>query len=337
MSTNYMEALERQQEVAESRKSTSTNTETLALERPQSDKFLDLVEKVIVNKEVDADKLRVLVDLQIQLEDRQAEKSFDADMIQAQAEVRALSWDKVNTERNSRNVSYPKIDAMLRPIRLKYGFTQTWDSEPSPMADMMVVCCDVIHRSGHRRRYRLPMPIDNMGPKGGSGVMTKQQAVVSGSSYGIRKLASMIWDIPLLVDKDDNDGNLIRPTVSEPQAKILRELLERLPEARQQKALEYLSATYKQEIKAVEDIPSSRYKHAETTLARALNSEGKEESTSKATISDVQVVTLQESIESNGKSCKADFLKNYGIKRIGELSADKYTDALKWLDEQRRK
>jgi len=321
MTTNYMEALEHQQE---------------ALERQKPDPFLALIEKVIENDKVDAGKLKVLVDLQIQLEDRQAEKAFDADMIEAQAEVRALSWDKVNTERNSRNVSYPKIDAMLRPIRLKYGFTQTWDSEPSPMADMMVVCCDVIHRSGHRRRYRLPMPIDNMGPKGGSGVMTKQQAVVSGSSYGIRKLASMIWDIPLLVDKDDNDGNVIRPTVSEPQAKILLELLERLPEARRQKAFEYLSATYKQEIKAVEDIPSSRYKHAETTLARALNSEGKEESTQKATINDIQVTTLQEVIEGIGKNCKAEFLKHYDIKRIGDLPADKYIEALSWLDKKRR-
>ena len=316
----------------------ATKEETLALERqPQDDKFLALIEKVIVNKEVDADKLRVLVDLQIQLEDRQAEKAFDADMIEAQSEVRALSWDKINTERNSRNVSYPKIDAMLRPIRLKYGFTQTWDSEPSSMADMMVVCCDVIHRSGHRRRYRLPMPIDNMGPKGGSGVMTKQQGVGGGSSYGIRKLASMIWDIPLLVDKDDNDGNPIRATVSESQAKILNDLYGRLSEATRAKVLEYMTNTYKQEIKAVEDIPAGRYKHAETTLARALNSEAKGKSTENATVNDVQVTTLQEVIEGIGKTCKQDFLAHFKIKKIGDLAASKYPDALKWLETQRRK
>lgn len=307
-------------------------TEALA-RKTEDDKFLALVEKVIVNKEVDADKLRVLVDLQIQLEDRQAEKAFDADMIEAQSEVRALSWDKLNTERNSRNVSYPKIDSMLRPIRQKYGFTQTWDSEPSEMADMMVVCCDVIHRSGHRRRYRLPMPIDNMGPKGGSGVMTKQQAVVSGSSYGIRKLASMIWDIPLLVDKDDNDGNPIRATVSEPQAKILNDLYGRLSEPTRLKVFEYMTNTYKQEIKAVEDIPAGRYKHAETTLARALNSE---KPTADATISDVQVTTLQEVIEGIGKTCKQDFLAHFKIKKIGDLPTSKYPDALKWLEGKRR-
>ena len=167
--------------------------------------------------------------------------------------------------------------------------------------------------------------------------MTKQQAVVSGSSYGIRKLASMIWDIPLLVDKDDNDGNPIRSTVSEPQAKILRDLYDRLSEATRSKVLEYLSTTYKQEIKDVADIPSSRYKHAETTLARALNSEGNDKSSQDALINDVQITTLQEVIEGIGKNCKSDFLAHFKIKRIGELPTSKYPDALKWLEEKRRR
>lgn len=314
----------------------ATKEETLALERqPQDDKFLALIEKVIVNKEVDADKLRVLVDLQIQLEDRQAEKAFDADMIEAQSEVRALSWDKLNTERNSRNVSYPKIDAMLRPIRLKYGFTQTWDSEPSEMADMMVVCCDVIHRSGHRRRYRLPMPIDNMGPKGGSGVMTKQQAVVSGSSYGIRKLASMIWDIPLLVDKDDNDGNPPQGNnVTEAQVKELRKLFDRLSEPRQKKALEHfkLDIPDKEPLHtALANLPARGYNNALKALAGALRNDN------TVTITEEQEATLTAVIDGIGGNCKADFLKANKIKKVSELAASQYQGALAGLEQQRRK
>lgn len=312
----------------------SAKEETLALERPEQDKFLALIEKVIVNKEVDADKLRVLVDLQIQLEDRQAEKAFDADMIEAQSEVRGLAWDKVNTERNSRNVSYPKIDSMLRPIRQKYGFTQTWDSEPSPMADMMVVCCDVIHRSGHRRRYRLPMPIDNMGPKGGSGVMTKQQAVVSGSSYGIRKLASMIWDIPLLVDKDDNDGNAIQTTITDAQVKELRKLFDRLGMARQKKALEYLKLEVPENDeslgKVLENLPTRSYNNALKALIAAVKNDG------TVTVTQDQEATLIALIDEIGDNCKADFLKANKIKKIGELSANQYQGALAALQQQRR-
>lgn len=320
----------------------STDQQTEALERPQEqDKFLALIEKVVLNPDVDAEKLKIIVGLKLQLEDRAAEKAFDAAMQEAQKQVLTLRWDKVNKEsNNSRWVSFPKIDEMLKPIREKYGFSESFGVEPElPAPNLMMMYSDVTYKGPegtHRRRFHLPMSISGEGPKGG-GVMTAAQAVGNGSSLGMRYLEKLIWKIPMLVDKDDNDGNPIRSTISELQAKILRDLYDRLSEATRAKALEYLSTTYKQEIKAVEDIPAGRYKHAETTLARALNGEGKVESNQHARIIDVQVTTLQEVIEGIGKNCKADFLKNYDIKKIGDLPAAKYADAMKWLNEQRRK
>jgi hypothetical protein len=88
-------------------------------------RFLDLIEKVVTNPEVPVEKIKALMDMQILLEDREAEKAFDAAMIDAQDDVQALAWDKVNREKDSRHASYPKIDKMLRPIRKKYGFTMS--------------------------------------------------------------------------------------------------------------------------------------------------------------------------------------------------------------------
>jgi hypothetical protein len=319
----------------------STSSETLALERPQQDEFLALIEKVIGNPGVDAEKLKVLVDLKIQLEDRDAEKAFDEAMLEAQKEVEALRWDKINRDsNNSRWVSFPTIDAMLKPIREKHGFSENFGVEPEmPAPNIMMMYSDVTHKGPkgtHRRRYHLPMSISGQGPKGG-GVMTEAQAVGNGTSYGMRYLEKLIWKIPMLVDKDDNDGNAVNPTVSDPQKIVLRDIFGRLSEATQLQVLDFLSTAYKQKIKSVEDIPLVRYKHAETTLARALNGEGKEKSTQPAYINDVQVTTLQEVIEGIGKNCKADFLAAFKIKKIGDLPVDKYPDALKWLEQQRRK
>ena len=317
----------------------ATKEETLALERQPQDGFLSLIEKVAMNPEVDAEKLKVIVGLKLQLEDRAAEKAFDAAMQEAQKEVHALRWDKINPEKNSRYASYPKIDEMLKPIREKYGFSESFGVEPElPAPNVMMMYSDVTHKDengSHRRRYHLPMSISGEGPKGG-GVMTAAQAVGNGSSLGMRYLEKLIWKIPMLVDKDDNDGNPVRTTVSEPQAKILNDLYGRLGEATRAKVFEYMTNTYKQEIKAVEDIPAGRYKHAETTLARALNSEGSEKSNQNTTINDVQVTTLQEVIEGIGKTCKQDFLAAFKIKKIGDLPGGKYTDALAWLDKKRR-
>lgn len=216
--------------------------------------ILSLIESVVSNPNVDVAKIQALWEMHTQAEDRRASQEFDADMIAAQREIEALAWDKFNSTNQSRNVSYPKIDKMIRPIREKYGFTQAFDTEPGPSPDIMMMCSDVAHKGGHRRRYRLPMPIDPAGPKGG-GVMTKPQAVSSGVSYGMRNLAKMIWNIPMLVDKDDTDGNAPYETISETQAADLRALAEET-ESNLKKFCEY----YK--IDSIEHLPASSYKSA---------------------------------------------------------------------------
>lgn len=217
-------------------------------------KLVDLIGAVVTNPEVSVDKIKALWEMQIQAEDREAEKAFDAAMIDAQDEVQALAWDKVNREKDSRHASYPKIDRMLRPIRKKHGFTMSWDTEPGPTAEMAVLCCDVSHKGGHRRRYRTPMPIDGQGPKGG-GVMTKPQAVNAGTSYGMRNLAKMIWNIPILVDKEDTDGNIPYETITEEQAADLRALAEET-----KSDLKKFCNYYK--IDSLEQLPASAYKSA---------------------------------------------------------------------------
>lgn len=224
-----------------------------ALERTNFD-LLDLIEKVVTNPEISVEKVEALWKMQQQIEDRRAEQEFDAAMISAQADIQALAWDKLNLTNQSRNVSYPKIDKMLRPVREKYGFTQSYDTEPGPSPDIVLACCDVAHKGGHRRRFRLPMPIDPNGPKGG-GVMTKPQAVSSGMSYSMRNLAKMIWNIPMLVDKEDTDGNMPYETITEKQAADLRALAEET-KSDLKKFCEY----YK--IDSIESLPVSSYASA---------------------------------------------------------------------------
>lgn len=224
-----------------------------ALEKTSND-ILSLIEKVVADPQISVEKIEALWRMQQQAEDRRAAQEFDAAMIDAQADVQALAWDKLNLTNNSRNVSYPKIDKMLRPVREKYGFTQSYDTEPGPTPDIVLACCDVAHRGGHRRRYRLPMPIDPNGPKGG-GVMTRPQAVSSGMSYSMRNLAKMIWNIPMLVDKDDTDGNIPYETITKNQAADLRALAEET-----KSDLKKFCDYYK--IDSIENLPVSSYQSA---------------------------------------------------------------------------
>lgn len=230
---------------------------TEAIEK-REDAYLDLIREVTANPELSAEKLKILVDMRLLLEDREAEKQFKSAMSQARKKIKALVWDKKGD--NNRYVSYPKIEAMLEPIRDEFGFTQTFDSEISAVPGQMIFCCDVTHDAGFTKRYRLPMSIDGQGPKGG-GVMTGAQAVGNGTSYAMRYLQKMIWNIPMLVDKDDTDGNAPRELITEKQVADLKALAEEVG-ADLPAFLKYMK------LDAIENMPASFYANAVKALER---------------------------------------------------------------------
>lgn len=277
--------------------------------------YLDLIRQVVTNPDVPVEKIKALMDMELLLEDRAAEKQFDAALIAAQEDVQTLRWDKVNTEKNSRNVSYPKIDKMLRPVRIKHHFTQSWDTEAGTTPDMAMLCCDLIHAGGHKRRYRTPMPIDGQGPKGG-GVMTKPQAVNSGTSYGMRNLAKMIWNIPMLVDKEDIDGN-------EPTAAITREQVAALKKVISETKSDSKKFCAHFKIEKVEDLPAAKYEDALKAFEKK-----------RARISETQAADLKAIAEEVNVDIPA-FCAQFGVRALANLPANKYADALTALQSKR--
>src|SRR5438045_2309811 len=107
--------------------------------------YLDLIREIVINPDVPVEKIQAMLEMQLRLEDRRAEQEFDAAMIGAQDEIQELAWDKKGGS-NNQYASYPKIDKMLRPVRKKHGFTQTYDTELGPTPDLAVLCSDVIHK-----------------------------------------------------------------------------------------------------------------------------------------------------------------------------------------------
>jgi len=107
------------------------------------------------------------------------------------------------------------------------------------------------------------MPIDGQGPKGG-GVMTKPQAVNAGTSYGMRNLDKMIWNIPMLVDRDDVDGNDLSDSITEKQAADLRAKCQEVDAEQEKRLCKY----YKCE--SLAEFPAKKYQDALKGLATKL-------------------------------------------------------------------
>lgn len=195
---------------------------------PASDSaaIFSIIERAARDPNVDLDKMERLMAMREREMSRQAEQAFNEAMKAAQAEMRPISADAVNTQTRSKYATYAKLDAALRPIYTKHGFSVSFDEADSPKADHIRVLAYVAHEAGFTRTYRKDMPADGKGAKGGD-VMTKTHATGAAASYGQRYLMKNIWNVA--VGEDDTDGNAPpenHEKITEDQATTIRSLIE---------------------------------------------------------------------------------------------------------------
>lgn len=152
----------------------------------------------------DVEKLRALKDMQNEMEDRDAVRSFRRDMALAQAECQAVvrrNEAKMITKDGENKGSWTfadlnDIDIMLRPIRTKYGFSITHDRKRTEGG---LECISTLHhRDGHSITASFPLALD-----AGAG-KNNLQAAGSTDSYGRKYNTLGFFDV--VRKGQDNDG-----------------------------------------------------------------------------------------------------------------------------------
>lgn len=166
--------------------------------------ILQIIERIASNPEADINKLERLMEMHERMVARKAEAEFNDAMTSCQHEMRMISTDATNPQTKSRYATYAKLDKALRPIYTQAGFALSFDTEQSPKDEYMRIVAYASHRGGHTRTYRVDMPADGKGAKGGD-VMTKTHAAGAAMSYGMRYLLKMIFNVA--VGEEDKDGN----------------------------------------------------------------------------------------------------------------------------------
>jgi hypothetical protein len=177
-----------------------------------------MFERLARDPNASVDKIERLMAMVERAQARAAESAFNAAMSAAQSEMRPVAADASNPQTRSKYASYEALDLALRPIYTKHGFGLSFDTGDAPGPDVVRVLCYATHGGGHKHTYKLDMPADGKGAKGGD-VMTKTHAVGSAMSYGMRYLLKMIFNVA--VGEDDDDGNRaagsqVRPEVKAP-------------------------------------------------------------------------------------------------------------------------
>ncbi|KPA87034.1 ERF superfamily protein [Pseudomonas asplenii] len=164
---------------------------------------LQAILRIASDPQCDIEKMERLMTMHERMQIKQAETEFNIALSRVQAEMGRISTDATNRQTGSNYATYGKLDSALRPKYTKEGFSLSFGTEPAPEG-MVGMICFVSHTAGHTREYRAHVPSDGKGAKGGD-VMTKTHAFGSGTSYGMRYLLKMIFNVA--IGEEDDDGN----------------------------------------------------------------------------------------------------------------------------------
>ena len=170
--------------------------------------FLQMLAQAARDPSVDVAKMQAIMDMCERQRARVAETAFNEAMAAAQAEMIPIWRASQNEHTKSRYATLETIDAKLRPICTKHGFSLTFNSAEPKKAGAVRVICDVLHKAGHSKRYELEGDLDMSGAQGKAN-KTSIQGLGSSVSYLRRYLTLMIWN--LMLSNEDNDGNATGP------------------------------------------------------------------------------------------------------------------------------
>lgn len=239
--------------VARSKKKTGT---AVAVHKPQQPKsMLELIADAARDPKVDVGKMRELLKMKQEEEDRRAEVLFNNALADAKEKIPVV----VKDGKGDRSITYAKLETVSRaidPIIKENGFVISYGMADSPKIDHYRITAELRHRAGYKKEYFADIPPSTTGPQG-KPIMTVTQGAGSAISFGRRYLKLMIFDITI-VGEDDNGAGGPREAINESQ---LAELKARMAEANIDE--EAFCTAF--QIKSVEALPRDKL---ETALGR---------------------------------------------------------------------
>lgn len=219
---------------------------------------LEIISRAASDPSVDIDKLERLMEMHERILLRDAEVAFNRAMTSSQTTMKRIAADANNPQTRSKYASYGRLDQVLRPIYTEHGFSLSFNTGDSATDGYVRVTCDVAHCDGYSKHFKIDMPADGKGAKGGD-VMTKTHATGAAMSYGMRYLLKMIFNVA--VGEDDNDGNEVVAVITASQAADLMAKIEEVG-ADQAKFLKYYGA------ETLESFPANKLKAAHAGLEK---------------------------------------------------------------------
>jgi len=238
----------------------STPDKAIDVVRP--DPFLEMMERVASNPDIDADKMQKILDMQIQVMDRTARDEFYRAMTEVQKVLPAVMKDSFNPQTKSHYAKIEAIAKAIKPTYTKHGFSMSFTQGKSDFEQYMHIEGILRHSAGHSEDfYFVDLPVDMVGIKGQPN-KTEVHGRGSTFTYGRRYLTCAMFNV---ATEDDEDGNAAyepppAKLISTPQIKQINEMLTAADED-----LELLLKWCK--VETIDAIPANKY----ATVIKRLN------------------------------------------------------------------
>lgn len=232
--------------------------EQTEIAQSSDDPFVQMVERFATNPDIDADKLQKLVDMQMQILDRNAKTEFYDAMNRVQSKLPSVLPNKRNSQTNSDYADLKAISSAITPVYTAEGFSASFWQGKSDAEGMIRVVGILRHKSGYSEPERfVDIPPDKVGIKG-SVNKTDIHAAGSAFTYGRRYLKAMMFDISVGLD---TDGNADYERITEDQAANLEAMIEEVG-ADRQKFLAYCK------VEDLVDLPAQYFHTAVSALEK---------------------------------------------------------------------
>lgn len=166
--------------------------------------MLSIIEKVALDPNVNTEKMQQMINMQMQIFDKNAQIEFNKDMVKCQSKMPKVVRNKKNPQTRSAYASLDNVLEVVKPVYTKHGFSLSFGNKKADKEDHVCVTCEIMHKSGYTKYHEVEWPIDN---KGIAGKVNKTgiHGIASTNSYAQRYLTTMIFNIA--ITDFDNDGN----------------------------------------------------------------------------------------------------------------------------------
>lgn len=169
----------------------------------ESAQALVLIERASIDPRCNIDKMRALLDMRTEIVTDDRNISLAEAMFAAQAEM--VPVVRADPGEKKKYAKLERIDAAIRPIYTKHGFSLSFNSSALENGGVKILC-KLRHKLGGIEQYELSSTeLDMAGPKGGAN-KTSIQGLGSTISYLRRYLTCLIFNVALK-DEDDDGAN----------------------------------------------------------------------------------------------------------------------------------